>query len=128
QADAALFVMPNGKTLLVDSGKNGMGSRIKSVMDRAGVSQIDVFVNSDYHEDHFGGIDDLVKIFHVPVVESYDRGDKVCCVPASKKAESTFKGYLDTVGEDAKALRAGDIITLDPLVTITCISAGGVVI
>ena len=61
QADAAL-VVPNGKTLLIDSGKNGHGSRIKAVMDLAGVTQIDAFVNSHYQEDHFGGIDDLVNM------------------------------------------------------------------
>jgi beta-lactamase superfamily II metal-dependent hydrolase len=58
-ADAALLVMPNGKTLLIDSGKNGMGPRIKKVMDDAAVSKVDVFVNSHYHEDHFGGIKSL---------------------------------------------------------------------
>ena len=52
--------MPNGKTLLIDSGKNGHGPRIQAVMQQAGVTQIDAFVNSHYHEDHFGGIDDLV--------------------------------------------------------------------
>lgn len=36
QADAALFVMPNGKTLLIDSGNNGAGPRIQAVMARAG--------------------------------------------------------------------------------------------
>ena len=56
QADAALIVMPNGKTLLIDSGKNGHGSRIRNVMQQAGVTQIDAFVASHYHEDHFGGI------------------------------------------------------------------------
>src|SRR5436190_23782472 len=75
QADAALVVMPNGKTLLIDSGKNGHGSRIKAVMDLAGVTHIDAFVNSHYHEDHFGGIDDLVEM-GVPVLETYDRGKK----------------------------------------------------
>ena len=75
QADAALIIMPNGKTLLVDSGKNRQGSRIKAVMDLAGVTRIDAFVNSHYHEDHFGGIDDLVKM-GVSVLETYDRGKK----------------------------------------------------
>jgi beta-lactamase superfamily II metal-dependent hydrolase len=41
QADAALVVTPSGKTLLIDSGKNGHGQRIKKAMDQAGVSQID---------------------------------------------------------------------------------------
>ena len=38
QADAALFVMPNGKTLLIDAGKNGHGQRIRHVMATAGVT------------------------------------------------------------------------------------------
>ena len=44
-ADAALIVMPNGKILLVDSGKDGQGARIKKVMDSVGATKIDVFVN-----------------------------------------------------------------------------------
>jgi hypothetical protein len=46
QASSTLFVAPGGKTLRIDSGKNGMGSRIKAVMDRAGVTQIDFFVDT----------------------------------------------------------------------------------
>ena len=126
QADAALIVMPNGKTLLVDSGKNGEGGRVKAVMDKAGVTTIDAFVDSHYHEDHFGGIDDLVDM-GVQVLESYDRGDKDF-LPASKKAQKTFKDYMRTVGEDAITLHRGDTINLDPLVTVTCISSGGVVV
>src|SRR5688572_15256874 len=128
QADAALIVMPNGKTLLIDSGKNGHGQRIRNAMTQAGVTQIDAFVNSHYHEDHFGGIDDLVDA-GVPVLESYDRGDKgPCCLPAAKRNQVTFKDYQRTVGEDAIKLRPGDTINLDPLVTITVIASGGLVI
>src|SRR5687768_6324085 len=71
QADAALIVMPNGKTLLIDSGKNNHGERIRNVMVTAGVTQIDAFVASHYHEDHYGGIDDLVDA-GVSVLESFD--------------------------------------------------------
>ena len=59
QADATLVISPSGKTLLIDSGKNGYGSRIKAVMKTAGLSRIDHFVCTHYHEDHYGGIDDL---------------------------------------------------------------------
>ena len=41
QGDATLFISPTGKTMLVDSGGNGRGSRIKAVMQDAGVSRID---------------------------------------------------------------------------------------
>src|SRR5215212_2730843 len=92
QADSALVVMPNGKTLLIDSGKNGMGKRIKAVMDTAGVTQIDAFVDSHYHEDHFGGIDDL-KNLGVPILESYDRGRRDLVPPADQQ-NGTFKDYM----------------------------------
>src|SRR5688500_2353905 len=54
----------------------------------AGVTKIDAFVTTHYHEDHFGGIDDLVLLAKVHVLESYDRGDKAF-LPASKKAQET---------------------------------------
>jgi beta-lactamase superfamily II metal-dependent hydrolase len=119
--------LPNGKTLLIDAGKNGHGERIRHVIAQAGMTQIDAFVATHYHEDHFGGIDELVEA-GVPVLESFDRGDKDCCLSAAKKAEPTFKDYQRTVGEDARPLRPGDMITLDPLVTITCIAASGFVV
>lgn len=50
----------------------------------AGISQIDIFVNSHYYEDHFGGIDDLVEDFGVRVLESFDRGEKSRCFSAAE--------------------------------------------
>ncbi len=88
QADATLLVAPSGRTLLVDSGRNGHGERIKAVMDQAGVARIDFFVNTHYHEDHYGGIDDLVGL-GVPVGMSFDRGDKHY-LPDRKKQAATF--------------------------------------
>src|SRR5687768_9882645 len=85
-ADAALLVMPNGKTLLIDSGGNGKGPRLKRAMDDAGVSQIDVFVNSHYHDDHFGGIDELVDA-GTSVLEAFDRGEKSRCFSAAQMAK-----------------------------------------
>jgi beta-lactamase superfamily II metal-dependent hydrolase len=128
QASATLFVAPGGKTLLVYSGKNGMGNRIKSVMDRAHVTAIDFFVLTHYHEDHDGGIDSLVAL-GVPVRETFDRGDKTSPpLPASRLIEPTFKAYQTAVGDDAQPLRRGGTVPLDPLMTVTCISSGGVVI
>jgi beta-lactamase superfamily II metal-dependent hydrolase len=39
QGDATLFISPNGQSLLVDSGRNGHGKRIKAVMQKAGISR-----------------------------------------------------------------------------------------
>lgn len=61
----------------------------------------------------------------VSVLESYDRGDKECCLSDEKKEEVTFIDYQAAVGEDAIELRASHLINLDPMVTITAISSGG---
>ncbi len=60
QADATLFIMPSGKTLLVDCGMNHAGKRVKKLLDEAGISKIDAFVLTHYHKDHYSGIDNLI--------------------------------------------------------------------
>lgn len=98
-----------------------MGGRIKAVMDRDGVSAIDFFVLTHYHEDHDGGIDDLVHL-GVPVRQAYDRGDKTS-LPASQRNQATFKDYQAALGDDAQQLRGGMTVPLDSLMTVTCISS-----
>ena len=126
QADSALVVMPNGKSLLIDSGNNKQGKRIKAVMVQAGVTQIDAFVDSHYHQDHYGSIDELVDD-GIHVLESYDRGRRDLVDPADA-AKPRYKDYMRTVGEDAHPLQPGETINLDPLVTVKCIAASGAVI
>ena len=127
QADATLIVSPSGQTLLVDSGRNGHGSRLQAAMQAAGVTQIDHFVATHYHEDHYGGIDDLVNA-GVTVVNSYDRGDKLCCLTDAKRAQQTFIDYENAVGTTAEHLTRGETIPLDPAMTVTVVTSGGVVL
>jgi phosphoribosyl 1,2-cyclic phosphodiesterase len=77
-------------------------------------AQIDAFLATHYHSDHYGGIDDLVEKLTVPVLESFDRGDKECCLSAKKKKEPTFIDYQRAVGEDAIDLRLAAPSTSTP--------------
>jgi competence protein ComEC len=126
QAAATLVVSPGGHTLLVDSGKNGHGPRILAALQAAGVTGIDHFVATHYHEDHYGGIDEVVHA-GIPVKATYDRGDKGF-LPASTTTNETFKDYQAAVGNRAKHLVRGDTIPLDPAMSVLCISSGGVVL
>jgi len=77
QADATLIVSPTGETLLVDGGKNGHGQRVQDAMAELGVTQIDHLVVTYYHEDYYGGVDELVEPpGAVEVISAHDRGDK----------------------------------------------------
>jgi competence protein ComEC len=126
QASATLFVSPAGHTLLVDSGKNGQGQRILAALQSAGVDRIDYFVDTHYHEDHYGGIDEVVDA-GIAVGTAYDRGDKGF-LPSSRTKDATYKGYDRTVGHTAEQLTRGETIPLDSLMTVTCTNAGGVVL
>jgi beta-lactamase superfamily II metal-dependent hydrolase len=126
QADATLLVSPSGKTLLVDSGNNGHGPRIRSVMKDAGVTRINYFVCTHYHADNYGGIDELVNS-GVSIDHVYDRGDKAF-LPGQKLESKTFQDYNKTVGNRALHLARGSTIPLDPEVFITCIASGGLVL
>lgn len=127
QADCTLFITPNGSTLLVDSGKNGHGERIKKVLQQEGKTRIDYFVNTHYHEDHLGGIDEVENDPDLVVATVYDRGDKQF-LPASKKNEKTFKDYQAAVGNRAITLTTGTQIPIDNALSVTCISRAGLVI
>lgn len=126
QGDSTLIISPSGNTLLIDSGKNGHGDRIKAILDAEGISQIDHFVATHYHEDHYGGIDDLVNL-GIPVTTPYDRGDKAF-LPSSKLSQATYVDYETAVGSRAEQLTRGETIPLDPDMLVTAISAGGVVL
>jgi competence protein ComEC len=127
QAAATLFVSPSGKTLLIDAGKNGHGLRIKNVMQQAGVTRIDHFVNTHYHEDHYGGIDELAGDPAVTIDKVYDRGEKDE-LPEEDLNEDGFKFYQNTVGNRAHHLTRGETIPLDNSMTVTCVASGGVVL
>ena len=126
QAAATLIVSPAGHTLLVDSGKNGHGPRIRSALQAAGATRIDHFVATHYHEDHYGGIDEVVQA-GIPVGAAYDRGDK-SFLPASTRNSPSFKGYQQALGHRATHITRGMTIPLDPSMSVLCISSGGVVL
>lgn len=128
QGAATLVVSPSGNTLLIDTGKNGHGTRLKAAMARAAVTRIDHLVITHYHEDHYGGADDLVNPPNpAQVVNVHDRGDKTF-LPADKLAEPTYADYETALGHRALHLMRGETIALDPAMLITCVASGSVVL
>ncbi len=75
--NAVLVVTPAGQSMLLDSGPAGhlYTRRILAAMQAAEVKQIDYFVVSHYHWDHFGTIAELAS--QVPVLNFVDHGANV---------------------------------------------------
>ena len=74
---ASLFVSPTGQSLLIDSGNPGGRDtdRIMEVVNQAGLKQIDFLISTHYHDDHVGGLTELVK--RIPVGTFVDHGPSV---------------------------------------------------
>ncbi len=75
--NAVLVVSPSGESMLLDSGPSGhlYTQRILDTMKAAAVKQIDYFVVSHYHWDHYGTIAELAS--QVPVINYVDHGPNV---------------------------------------------------
>jgi len=127
QGSATLIITPNRSTLLIDAGKNNHGERIKRILRHEGLNRIDHFVNTHYHEDHFGGIDELARDPDLTIARVYDRGDKAL-LPPKKLREQTYIDYHTAVGKRAVKLTRGMQIAVDAKITVTCISQGGAVV
>lgn len=73
---STLFVTPTGQSLLIDTGwsdHNGRdANRIVAAAKQAGISRIDYLLLTHYHEDHVGGVPQLVA--RIPVGTFIDHG------------------------------------------------------
>ena len=63
EADAIL-INSNGKYVLIDSGNNADGDNLVEYMKEKGVKKLDYVIGTHAHEDHIGGMDNIIRDFH----------------------------------------------------------------
>lgn len=89
QGDSEFIELPNGETLLIDAGTNETGADVVSYISSLGYSSIDYVVGTHPHEDHIGGLDDVIRTFDVESVY----------MPKVTADTKTFEDVLDAVDE-----------------------------
>ncbi|HUE83159.1 MAG TPA: MBL fold metallo-hydrolase [Pyrinomonadaceae bacterium] len=108
---ATLIVTPARETLLVDSGypEERDADRIARVVrEVAGLDEIDHYVTTHWHRDHFGGIGELVRM--IPVKRFYDKG---LPDPLPRDIDPTLvAAYQRASKKNSIILKAGDEILL----------------
>lgn len=69
QGDCELIRTPDGQNILIDAGANATGDALVAYLRNLGVEQIDSLIATHPHEDHIGGMDEVVDAF--PIGEVY---------------------------------------------------------
>jgi beta-lactamase superfamily II metal-dependent hydrolase len=121
---ATLFVTPQHGSLLVDTGwpgNNGRDAeRIQAAMQDAGIARIDHVLITHYHDDHVGGVTELVK--RIPVGEFIDHG------PNREDSDATrfnYAAYVKAIeGKPRRTVHPGDAISI-PGLSIVVLAADG---
>lgn len=93
QADS-LLVMYEGKTILIDAGNISDGKEILKFLNAKGIQQIDYLIGTHIHEDHIGGMTDIINDFPV----------KKIFMPYNEKDNSEFYNKVK------KAIKSKDLL------------------
>ena len=120
---ATLIVTPAGESVLVDSGNAGGrdAQRIFEIATKvAGLKQIDYYVTTHFHSDHFGGAAELAAL--MPIRTVYDNGE----FPGGRERPSA--AYLSFKADRRLVLNPGDEIPLkqadgSPKLSLRCLAA-----
>jgi beta-lactamase superfamily II metal-dependent hydrolase len=121
---ATLVVSPSGESMLIDAGFPGArdGERIAAAARDAGLSQIDVFLNTHFHADHFGSMPDLVT--RIPVRTFVDHGETV---ETGERAQASFRTYTAVRDRGRHVVvKAGDRVPIKGLDVQVVIASGSV--
>jgi competence protein ComEC len=136
--NAVLFVGPTGESVLIDTGNPGTrdADRIVAAATDAGVKQIDHLIITHWHEDHFGGLEELSK--RMPIREFIDHGlneqvapdnssDCRASIGCSRLAEDFSRmTYVTLYGKGVHTVvKPGDIVRV-PGLDWRIVSANGV--
>lgn len=100
QADSILLIS-DSEAMLIDAGTNAAGSQVVSDLQKYGVNHLNYAVGTHPHEDHIGGLDDVIHTYPVDHV----------LMPGVTTTTNTFSDVLDAIEANNVALsvpNAGD--------------------
>ncbi len=124
---STLFVTPEGHSLLVDTGwpdnEDRDANRIVEVAKLAGLSRIDYVLLTHYHDDHVGGVPQLVA--KIPVGTFIDHGpNRELDHGITEHGYAAYQEVLATGKSQRILAHPGDLLPIQGM-TVRVISADG---
>ncbi len=119
QGDSTLVITPSGKTMLIDAGQSGSRyspyyagrDTVVPLLKSLGIERVDAIVVTHPHDDHVGGIPDVIEAF--PVGTIYDSGYAHTITAYERMLELAEEKEIPV-----KVPIAGDLIPLCETVTV----------
>lgn len=106
QGDATFIELPNGETMLIDASTEEYGDVVASYIEDLGYDSIDYVVATHPHDDHIGGMPE--------VLTSFDVGE--IWAPSAVTTTQVYEDFLDAVegaGLSINTAVAGKTILVD---------------
>src|SRR5688500_3924597 len=109
---ATLIVTPAGESILIDNGNPGTrdAERIYQAAQTAGLKQIDHFIATHWHLDHYGGTEELA--MRIPIKNFYDHGIPEKSIDDPNNFPRLIAAYKAASKGKSKMLRPGDRLRL----------------
>ena len=107
QADSIL-INKNDYTMLIDAGNNNDGKNIVNFIKDLNIKDIDILVGTHPHEDHIGGLDDIINNFEIKKIYMPDATTNIKTFETVLDAIEN-KNYLITIPEINENFKLGDM-------------------
>lgn len=127
---ATLFVTPEGESLLIDTGWAGNdgrdADRIVAAAKLAGIAKMDYVLITHFHNDHVGGVPQLVA--RIPVGTFIDHGENR--EPTNAATEQGWRAYQQVlaIGKFKRmTVKPGDVLPI-PDLQVKVVSSDGALI
>ena len=98
QADSIL-IQNNGESMLIDAGNNEDGDKLVNYFNSIGISEFKYVVGTHAHEDHIGGMDNVIENFKI---DNFYMPDVITTT-------ATFEDVLDALDSKSVAFQTPEV-------------------